>query len=125
MQIDIKTMNVTISETLQLDLRQALMAELGSHAEHIESITLRLGASQDSSKGRHGHCRASARLRGGKSVWVDRSHARLDRAALTAIEQLRRVVGYSLARGTAESPVFAEAERAAAGEGWVMLEALS
>ena len=125
MQVDIKTVNVTISEDLQVEVHRVLLAELGRYLEHIESISLRLGESQDSSKRRHAHCRASAQLSGGKTVWVDRSHARLENAALTAIEQLTRVVGTHLARGTAELPVITDMERPAAGDGWAMLETLS
>jgi ribosome-associated translation inhibitor RaiA len=124
MQVDIKSTNVTISEALQLELHRALMAELGQYLEHIEGVSLRLGASEGSARRRHAHCRASAQLVGGKTVWVDRSHARLDDAALTAIEQLNRVVGIQLARGTAEFPALVETERPAAGKGWVLLEML-
>lgn len=120
MQVRIQRMNVAISEPLQAELQRSLMASLGRYVESIERITLRLGESKDSSRRSYGHCRATAQLRGGKTVWVDRSHPQLASAALNALEQLGNVVDEALRRSTGEFPALDE-DRSMMGSGWVML----
>lgn len=121
MEILFQAINVTVSDALREELQRAISAELGHFGEDVEVLTMRLGQSRLEGDRQYRHCRATVQLRGsGKAVWVDRSHAQLERASLAAIAGLGAVVESALAHRTAEFPKIDEPARPR-GAGWAML----
>lgn len=126
MRVRIFRQGIVVDNQAQLELERALLAHLGRYRDTIERVTLRLGESRAGQPPKTVyHCRATAQLLDGKTVWADRSHQLLGSAADASLAHLSEVVDESLRRGTSEFPALgADDSRALMGEGWALLAPL-
>jgi ribosomal subunit interface protein len=98
MNVLVRGLNVSVTESLRLRMERRLDLALGRFAGHLASVQVRLSDTNDHHTGLDGRCQISARLRGSTPVWIDEIGPDLATAIDVAADRLGQAVARRVQR---------------------------
>jgi ribosomal subunit interface protein len=98
MHVQVRGLNVSVTDYLKLRLEHRLELALGRFAAHVEDVHVRLSSTNDRHAGLDGRCQMAARLRRSHPVWIDEIAADLPSAIDIAADRLGQAVARRIER---------------------------
>jgi len=98
MNVLVRGLNVSVSDSLRLRIERRLDLALGRFAARVANVQVRLSDTNDRHTGMDGRCQISARIRGSGTVWIDEIGPDLQSAIDVAADRLEQAVARRLDR---------------------------
>jgi ribosomal subunit interface protein len=98
MNVLVRGLNVSVTESLRLRMEHRLDLALGRFAGHIANVQVRLSDTNDRRTGMDGRCQISARMRRSTPVWIDEIAPDLPTAIDVAADRLGQAIARRIDR---------------------------